>query len=384
MTARLRGLSKPHHCARLSGDEFMALVSDDPDEDAISTHATRLIGAIGQPYFYEGRELSLSCSIGVAMYPEHGALSTLIAHAQLAMSAAKAAGGATYAFFEHRMLRGVRDDVELSRDLRQALAKGQIELYYQPKIHAPSGEITGAEALMRWQHPQRGMISPSVFIPIAERYGIINALGHWVIDEACRQARAWRDNGLRMRVAINLSVHQLRQADLVEHIYQALQRHRINPELITCEVTESSAMDDAEVTMRVLGQLKELGVHLSIDDFGTGHSSLSYLRKLPADELKIDRSFVSDLETSEEARKVALAVINLAKALDLQVVAEGVETEGQNRILREYGCDQLQGYLFAKPMSAKALALWAMHDEGPRALAFRSSLFKETSPLPVV
>jgi EAL domain-containing protein (putative c-di-GMP-specific phosphodiesterase class I) len=176
----------------------------------------------------------------------------------------------------------------------------------------------------------------------------------------------------------------LRQPDLVERIQDALQRHHINPNQITCEVTESSAMDDAGAMVRVLDRLKQLGLHISIDDFGTGHSSLSYLRKLPADELKIDRSFVSDLETSEEARKVALAVINLAKALDLQVVAEGVETEGQNRILREYGCDQLQGYLFAKPMAANALALWAMDDVGPRSMNFRASLFRETNAVPAL
>ena len=181
-----------------------------------------------------------------------------------------------------------------------------------------------------------------------------------------------------MRVAINLSVHQLRQADLAERIGAALQRHQVNPDLITCELTESSAMDDTEVTMRVLGELSRLGVHISIDDFGTGHSSLSLLRKLPAHELKIDRSFVLDLETSEDARKVASAVINLAQSLKLKVVAEGVETEGQNKILREFGCDQLQGFLFARPMSAKALAVWAMDDVGPRTMNFRDSLFKAT------
>ena len=223
------------------------------------------------------------------------------------------------------------------------------------------------------------MVSPMIFIPIAERYGLITALGRWVIDQACKQARAWRDAGLRMRVAINLSVHQLRQPDLAEQIRAVLTRYQINPDLLTCEITESSAMDDIDATVRVLGQLDATGVHLSIDDFGTGHSSLSYLRKLPADELKIDRSFVLDLETSEDARKVASAVINLAKSLNLKVVAEGVETEGQNKILRDFGCDQLQGYLFAKPMSAKALTLWAMEDVGPRAMSFRDSLFKETT-----
>ncbi|MEP7299019.1 MAG: bifunctional diguanylate cyclase/phosphodiesterase [Burkholderiales bacterium] len=380
VAARLRALAMPHMAARMSGDEFLLLLGGDPQVADASSLARRVIDAIGAPFRVEGREATISCSVGVTMYPDHGAKSTMIAHAHAAMGAAKAAGGASHAFFEPRMLKSVRDDVELLRDLRLAMERKQLELYYQPKIHAPTGEITGAEALMRWHHPQRGMISPALFIPIAERYGLIGAMGHWVIDEACHQVRTWRDEGLRMRVAVNLSVHQLRQADLADWIGAALKRHQINPDLITCEVTESSAMDDTEVTIRVLSQLDKLGVHISIDDFGTGHSSLAYLRKLPADELKIDRSFVMDLETSEDARKVAVAVINLAKALDLKVVAEGVETEGQNRILREFGCDQLQGFLFAKPMSAKALALWAMDDVGPRTMSFRASLFTETMP----
>ena len=377
---RLRSLVRPFMAARLSSDEFLLLMDCDPTILDVSSLATKLLAAIGKPFALKQGEASLSCSIGVAMYPEHGAMSTMITHAQAAMVAAKDAGGASHAFFEPTMAKGLRDQVELLRDLRKALELGQLELYYQPKIHAPSGEITGAEALLRWHHPSRGMVSPGEFIPMAERYGLIIPLGRWVIDEACRQARVWRDQGMRMRVAINLSVHQLRQVNLAEQIAAVLQKYQINPDLLTCEVTESSAMEDVEMTVRVLNQLDKVGVHLSIDDFGTGHSSLSYLRKLPADELKIDRSFVLDLETSEDARKVALAVVNLAKALNLKVVAEGVETEGQNRILREFGCDQLQGYLFAKPMSAKALALWAMEDVGPRAMNFRASLFKETSP----
>ena len=377
---RLRALAQPHMAARLVGDEFLLLLTGDPRAEDASDLARSVLASIGRPFTVAGRETSIACSIGLAMYPEHGALSTLIRHADAAMRAAKAAGGASHALFESCMVNGSRDQADLLRDLRMALERGQLELYYQPKIHAATGEITGAEALMRWHHPQRGMVSPVLFIPLAERYGLIGALGHWVIDEACRQAREWRDVGLRMRVAINLSVHQLRHADLTDRIGAALQRNKINPDLITCELTESAAMDDIEVTMRVLGQLAALGVHISIDDFGTGHSSLSYLRKLPAHELKIDRSFVSDLETSEDARKVASAVINLAKALNLKVVAEGVETEGQNRILREFGCDQLQGFLFAKPMSAKALAVWAIDDVGPRTMNFRASLFRETMP----
>lgn len=375
---RLRALVAPFMAARVVGDEFLLLMADDPQPRDASALAKQVQAAIGVPFPVERGEVSLTCSIGVAMYPEHGALSTMISHAQAAMGEAKVAGGASHAFFEPRMMQGKRDQMELLKDLRRALDMKQLELFYQPKIHAPSGEIIGAEALLRWNHPTRGMISPVVFIPMAERYGLIVRLGSWVIDEACRQARAWRDNGLRMKVAINLSVHQLRQPGLAMEIAGALEAHQINPDLLTCEVTETSAMEDVETTMRVLGDLDRLGVHISIDDFGTGHSSLSYLRTLPADELKIDRSFVLDLETSQDARKVALAVVNLAKALNLKVVAEGVETEGQNQILREMGCDQLQGYLFAKPMSATALALWAIEDVGPRAMNFRASIFKET------
>ncbi len=377
---RLRALGKPHMVARLAGDDFLLLLPDGPTLADASALAHRVIAGLGKPYAVGRREVTVTVSVGVTTYPEHGAMSTLIAHAHAAMLSAKAAGGASHAVFEMRMVKGQRDEMELLRDLRLALERSQMELYYQAKIHAESGEITGAEALLRWHHPTRGLVSPGVFIPIAERFGLINALGRWVIDEAFRHAREWRDDGLRMRVAINLSVHQLRQPDLRSQIESALQRHQINPDLITCEITESAAMDDPEGMIRVLNEIGATGVHIAIDDFGTGHSSLSYLRRLPAHELKIDRSFVMDLETSEDARKVALAVINLAKALDLKVVAEGVETEAQNRILREFGCDQLQGFLFAKPMTAKSLAIWAMDDIGPRTLNWRDSLFRETSP----
>ena len=298
-----------------------------------------------------------------------------------AMRAAKGMGGASYCFFEARMTsQGAVKQIDLLHDLRLALAQGELQLFYQPKIHAPSGEITAAEALLRWNHPKRGIIAPAVFIPIAERFGLIGSIGDWVIGEACRQARIWRDEGLRMRVAINLSVHQLRNADLPDRIAAALKKHGINPQLLTCEITESDAMDDTERTTRVFDSLNALGVHLSIDDFGTGYSSLSRLRKMRPGELKIDRSFVVDLETSADARAVAAAIVNLAKALDIKVVAEGVETEGQSEVLRSLGCDELQGYLYAKPMPAKALGLWAINEVGPRTLAFRPSLFKETMP----
>ena len=375
---RLRGMVEPQSVARLGGDEFLMLVQGPQATVQAIALAAQVIDVVAQPCHLDGRDIAIGCSVGLACYPQHGSMSALITHAGVAMRAAKSAGGATYSIFDPRMVVDVREQAELLRDLRMALSRGQFELYYQPKIHAPSAQITGVEALLRWHHPQRGTISPTVFIPMAERNGLINSLGAWVIDEACRQARAWRDQGLRMRVAVNLSAHQLRQRDLPQRIAAALARHQINPDLLTCEITESVAMEDTEATLRFFSELDAVGVHISIDDFGSGYSSLAYLRKLPAGELKIDRSFVLDLATSEEARKIAAAVVQLAQALKLKVVAEGVETDAQYQILRQLGCDELQGFLFAKPMSAKALGLWAMADEGPRAIQFSESLFQNT------
>ncbi|MBT9527449.1 MAG: EAL domain-containing protein [Rhizobacter sp.] len=382
---RLRALAGTHDLvARAGGDEFLLMLEGNPTTQDAAHMAERVLGSMNELCRIEDHEISTSCSVGVAVYPEHGTAAKLIAHTAAAMRNAKRTGGGAHCFFEERMVAGARDQVELLQDLRRAIANRELELHYQPKIHAPSGQITGAEALMRWKHPQRGMIGPNVFIPLAERYGLINALGNWLIEDVCRQIRAWRDQGLRMRVALNLSVHQLRQADLAERIVEALARHHIEPSLLTCEITESAAMDDTRVTLQMIEQLSAAGVHLSIDDFGTGYSSLSYLRQLAAEELKIDRSFICDLETSADARAIVDAVVKLAQALGLKVVAEGVETEQQQEILRRLGCNELQGYLFAKPMSASALALWAMNDEGPRALDFRPSLFGDTLPQTII
>jgi diguanylate cyclase (GGDEF)-like protein len=375
---RLRELAPPHRVARLGGDEFLVLTDGKAALEQARTLAARVLDSIARPCAFDHREISVTASIGLAVYPQHGAVQALIHHAGVAARAAKAAGGATHSLFDPHMVASSREQAELQRDLRLAISQRQLELYYQPKVHAPSGQITGAEALLRWNHPERGMISPGVFIPLAERSGIIQALGDWVIDEACRQVRQWRDGGLRMRVAINLSAHQLRHAELPQRVAAALRRHQINPDLLTCEITESVAMEDTSATAKAFADLAAMGVDISIDDFGSGYSSLAYLRKLPANELKIDRGFVLDLESSAEARKIAETVVRLAQSLNLKVVAEGVENDEQYRILREFGCDQLQGYLFAKPMSAKALALWAMDDVGPRSIQFRESLFKST------
>jgi diguanylate cyclase (GGDEF)-like protein len=380
VAARLKRFARPEdRVAHLGGDEYLLLIGGNPSAEDAAIFSERLQVSIGEPCRMNGKEAIVSSSIGIAMYPEHGPISALIANAEAAMRSAKSGGGGGYAFFEERMTSGARDQLELLRDLRRALAEGQLHLVYQPKIHAPSGEITGAEALMRWEHPNRGLVGPDQFIPIAERFGLISAMGNWLIEEACRQAGVWRDAGLQMRVAINLSAHQLRHPDLADRISMALRRNDIKPQLLTCEITESVAMEDASNAIRMVEKLSALGVNISIDDFGTGYSSLSYLRKLRAGELKIDKSFVLDLETSADARAVVDGIVKLAHALGLKVVAEGVETEAQHQILRSFGCHELQGFLFARPMSARALSNWAMEDVGPRALEFRDSLYRPTA-----
>jgi len=368
--------------ARIGGDEFLLLVPQPGGHDGAAAVAQQLLQVLARPYKLPNRgEVKLSCSIGIAMFPEHGSTAKLIANADAAMYAAKRTGGSTYAFFEPRMDLDVREQVEMQNELRLALERNQLKLYYQPKIHGASGQVTGVEALIRWDHPTRGLMSPEVFIPVAERFGLIGHIGNWVIEEACRQIRQWLDLGLRMRVALNLSMHQLRQDDLVPRIRRALDAHRVDPALLTFEITESVAMEDTQATMRSFGHLARVGASLSIDDFGTGYSSLAYLRKLPARQLKIDRSFVADIEHSTDALAVVDAVIKLAHALGLKVVAEGVETERQRDVLLGLRCDELQGYLFARPMPARALTVWAMkEDDVDTDIQFSHSLFQSHIP----
>jgi diguanylate cyclase (GGDEF)-like protein len=350
--------------ARLGGDEFVLLLEGAPDLSVAARLAQRVIDAVQVPLQVpvqqHGHEMRLSCSVGITVYPADGAADQLLAHADAAMRAAKRAGGGASAFFEPHMNSDQREQIELQRDLRQALDGGQLELHYQPKVRAIDGTLTGVEALVRWRHPVRGMLSPALFIPVAERFGLIGALGDWVMHEACRQIDDWRRSGLRLHVAVNLSVHQLRQEDLVPRVERLLQQYALEAELLSFEITESVAMDDAEATRSAFESLGRLGVKLAIDDFGTGYSSLSYLRRLRASQLKIDRSFVQDLDASADARAIVEAVVRLAHALGLNVVAEGVETVAQRDVLRALGCDELQGYLFARPMPPQALHAWAL------------------------
>jgi diguanylate cyclase len=364
--------------ARVGGDEFLMLMKDTTDQK-VAERARRVVETLSEDCEVEGRHVSISCSIGIAMYPLHGQHAKLVARADAAMYAAKRAGGAGFTFFSPALEDDARERFELLRELRHALERDELELYYQPKIDAATGKVTAAEALIRWNHPKRGLLGPDAFMAIAERFGLIRRLGHWVIEEACRQAGVWRESGLRMRVAINLSALQMRQDDLVERIQGSLARHHVDPRLLTCEITESVAMEDTRVTQGTLRALGAAGIHVSIDDFGTGYSSLAYLRKLPAEELKIDRSFIMDVEFSADARAVVDAVLKLSHALGLKVVAEGIENERQQRILTALGCDELQGFLFAKPMTARALLLWALDDRDSETQSFATSLFTPTA-----
>jgi diguanylate cyclase len=358
---------KQDSVARIGGDEFLLLYAEPGSQEATAALAQQTLHALMAPYPLPasaggGSDVRLSCSIGIAVFPEHGPISRLITNADAAMFAVKRTGGSTYAFFDPRMGLDGSDQLELQTDLRMAVERGELSLYYQPKVDARSRECTGVEALVRWQHPTRGAVGPTELIAVAERFGLIGTIGQWVIDEACRQVRAWDEQGLRLRVAVNLSAQQLRQDDLVQRVRQSFEAHRVDASLFTFEITESVAMEDTQATMRAFAQLARAGVSLSIDDFGTGHSSLAYLRTLPARQLKIDRSFIADLGVSGDAMAVVDAVIRLAHALGLRVVAEGVETERQCEILATLGCDEFQGYLFARPMDAERLVLWVAGD----------------------
>jgi diguanylate cyclase (GGDEF)-like protein len=366
--------------SRVGSDQFLVLMEGANSSNDCVTLATRIIEAVKVPFRVADRKIQISVSIGVVVYPDHGEPTKLLAQADAAMQAAKRAGRGTYALFESHMHKDAAEQLELINDLRQAIELGQLELHYQPKIDGKRHLICGVEALLRWHHPVRGSVSPGVFIPIAERFGFINAVGAWVIEEACRQMSAWSKDGLKMRVAINLSVHQLREADLVSRIESALLRHGVKSSNLLCEITESGAMQDITATQRTLDALGQIGVYLSIDDFGTGYSSLSYLRQLPARQLKIDRTFINDLATSNDARAVVDGVVRLAHALGLRVVAEGVETASQRDILLNLGCDELQGYFFAHPMSASKLLAWTHGHKPKGTVDFAQSLMHHSIP----
>lgn len=363
---------------RVAGDEFALFVQAGPDDT--EALATQLAQCLAVPLDVETLKLQPGLSLGLAFFPDDGARPRLLAHAALAMRSVKQTGGHGHARFDPAMAVNQRENAELLHDLRQAITRGELRLVYQPKIDGGSLQVTAAEALLRWQHPRRGLVSPAIFVPLAERHGLIGHMGTWVIEEALAQAARWREKGLRMRIAINISGMQLRAAGFVDQLVAAARRHGIPPNRLTCEITETVAMEDTPATRAAFERMRRAGLHVSIDDFGQGSSSLAALRVLHPAELKIDAAFVKDLPASTEATSIVRTIIQLARSLQLRVVAEGVETEAQRDALVAMGCDELQGYLFARPMSPTALALWAADDGAQGASVFRPSLFEPTQP----
>lgn len=343
--------------ARLGGDEFV-VVLENAGALAVPQVVDKIIKSLAAPCRIDEFNLHTMASFGISLFPDDGeAVEVLMKNADTAMYHAKAIGKNGYQFFATAMNVAATERLALESDLRQALAEGHLCLHFQPQIDVPSGRVVGMEALARWPHPERGMIPPDKFIPIAEQSGLIIALGAWVLDEALRQLTEFEKSGLSgLRVAVNLSAHQLRDPGLPDAIDEALGRHGLAPSRLELEITESVAMDNPEKTAQLFGQLRKKGIGLAIDDFGTGYSSLAYLKQLPFHRLKIDRSFVKDIEDDKNDAVICAATLSLAHSLGLEVVAEGVETPAQHAFLAGLGCDLVQGYYYSRPLPPAACA----------------------------
>ena len=357
VTRRLESTVRAHDLvARMGSDEFVVLadISKAPDAAAI---ADKLLSALRLPFYVEDRVLHLSASIGIALYPEGGRQpNDLFTNASAAMQHAKALGRNTHAFFEWSMNSNAHEQLRLVQDLHKAVERHELVLYYQPKVSVQDGAVIGVEALIRWQHPEQGLIPPDRFIPVAESTGLIIPIGNWVLDEACRQMAQWlREGREHWSIAVNLSTLQFSHANLLHAVETTLARHSLPPRHLILEITETTAMRDVTSSLRILGQLHLMGVKISIDDFGTGYSSLLYLKRLPADELKIDRGFVRDLAHDADDAAIVSAIVALGRALNLGIVAEGVETPEQREFLTRLGCHMLQGYLLGRPVPANEL-----------------------------
>ena len=343
--------------SRLGGDEFVVMIEElsDNREEAASLAETigeKILAAISVPYRLAGLEYQITPSIGITLYSDHEqSTDELLKQADLAMYQSKAAGRNTLRFFDPAMQAVITTRVSLEKDIREGILKGQFVLYYQPQINR-TGRTVGAEVLLRWPHPVRGMVSPADFIPLAEDSGLILPLGNWVMETACTQLALWaQDPRLQdLTLAVNVSARQFRQPDFVPYVVDLISYTGVNPKRLKLELTESLLVNDVEETTAKMTALKRHGVGFSLDDFGTGYSSLSYLKRLPLDQLKIDQSFVRDLMTDQNDAAIALAVITLGHALGLTVIAEGVETQAQRDHLHGQGCDAYQGYLLGRPM----------------------------------
>jgi diguanylate cyclase (GGDEF)-like protein/PAS domain S-box-containing protein len=345
--------------ARLGGDEFVLLLTDVEREEGVALIAERVLQSLARPFPLGGDEAFVGCSIGASLYPRDSQDGEgLLRCADIAMYRAKEGGRNDFQFYTQEMQTRFSERMTLETSLRRALERDEFRLHYQPQIEVATGRVVGAEALIRWVHPEQGLISPAQFIPLAEETGLIVPIGEWVLDEACSQSRQWRAAGLEVPgVAVNLSARQFRQKNLVQLVEQALRLHGLDAMNLELELTESLVMHDPDQAIAILRRLKEIGVRLALDDFGTGYSSLSHLRRFPIDELKIDQSFIRDIAASPDDAAITAAMVSLAHGLKLTVVAEGVETTEQLKFLRRHQCDRVQGYLFSRPLPAPDFAL---------------------------
>ena len=339
--------------ARLGGDEFAIVQTSDEQPQGATIMARRLIEALSLPYELSGHHVTISTSVGIAVLPTDGDdPDQLLKHADMALYGAKADGRGCFRFFELEMHALVQNRRLLEIDLRKALAEGEFEVYYQQLMNIATRRVSGFEALLRWNHPERGMVSPANFVPLAEEIGLIVPLGKWVLRQACADAAGWPDN---LKVAVNVSVIQFGSRTLIDDVTAALAESGLDPKQLDLEITETVMLDGTAGALATLHKLRDLGVGIGMDDFGTGYSSLSYLRRFPFSKVKIDRSFIADLGTGAECDAIVTAVIELCQTLGMTTVAEGVETEAQLQYLRIAHCSEAQGYLFSTPQPASAV-----------------------------
>ncbi|MDP2804319.1 MAG: EAL domain-containing protein [Gallionellaceae bacterium] len=354
VVSRVRGcLRDTDTISRQGGDEFVVLLPHLRDLHVIGGIAENIIEAFARPFEIDNFSINTTFSIGVSLYPDDSNdFDTLLKSADTALYQAKDSGRDTYRFFSEKMSIDAQEQLHLQGQLRNAVSQQQFLLHYQPQIDIGSGRMVGAEALVRWQHPELGLIPPGKFIPLAERSGLVIPMGEWVLHEACRQAQLWRESGQPLLMAVNISALQFKRGNLLETVANALKLSGLPAEYLELELTESILLQDVDAAISTLHSMKEMGVKLSIDDFGTGYSSLSYLKRLAVDKLKIDQSFVRDLTADADSAAIVQAIIQLGQTLKLTVIAEGVETDSQLAFLRNYGCDEAQGYLFSRPIPA--------------------------------